>query len=140
MTPAGRTESSAAPQPSGAEPRPATIAGPAAAGWAMKDDRVANMARISPPRDPKLWRSRKLIVAGPSSVDHRSTPEVACPAGARHLCSFGLTTCVRLARSRGLDAGGRWSSLARFINKRDRRPSRRRRRPRPGAYVERCAF
>ena len=45
----------------------------------MKDDRVAADARISPTRDPKLWRSRKLIVARPARVDHRSTPEVAAP-------------------------------------------------------------
>jgi len=30
---------------------------------AMKDNRVASVARISPPRDLKLWRTRKLIVA-----------------------------------------------------------------------------
>jgi len=43
---------------------------------AMKDDQVANMARILPQRDPKLWRTRKLIAARPPSVDHRPTPEV----------------------------------------------------------------
>jgi len=46
---------------------------------AMKDDWVTNMARISPTRDLKLWRSRKLIVVGPPSVDHRSAPEVLAP-------------------------------------------------------------
>ena len=51
-------------------------AGDDADRMAMKDDQVANMARILPQRDPKLWRTRKLIAARPPSVDHRPTPEV----------------------------------------------------------------
>jgi len=84
-------------------------------GAAMKDDQVANMARISPTGDPKLWRSRKLIVDRPARVDHRSTPEVPAPSSIvsvrRHV--YGHVVSEPAARS-----------LARFINKRGDAPGR----------------